>query len=101
MKTQLSTTTQTEVQRCDISGPPSFDPYARGASTTGDYYSAASDQMHSNMKTASGSTEYQTAVSSAQNARCLAQNAQCYLIVTTNYGHWPLARKGRQFREGT
>ena len=64
MKTQLSTTTQTEVQRCDISGPPSFDPYARGASTTRDYYSAASDQMHSNMKTASGSTEYQTAVSS-------------------------------------
>ena len=64
MKTQLSTTTQTEVQRCDISGPPSFDPYARGASTTRDYYSAASDQMHSIMKTASGSTEYQTAVSS-------------------------------------
>ena len=64
MKTQQSTTTQTEVQRCDISGPPSFDPYARGASTTRDYYSAASDQMHSNMKTASGSTEYQTAVSS-------------------------------------
>ena len=64
MKTQLSTTTQTEVQRCDISGPPSLDPYARGASMTRDYYSAASDQMHSNMKTASGSTEYQTAVSS-------------------------------------
>ena len=64
MKTQLSTASQTEVQRCDISGPPSFDPYARGASTTGDYYSAASDQMHSYMKTASGSTEYQTAVSS-------------------------------------
>ena len=64
MKTQLSTASQTEVQRCDISGPPSFDPYARGASTTGHYYSAASDQMHSNMKTASGSTEYQTAVSS-------------------------------------
>ena len=64
MKTQLSTASQTEVQRCDISGPPSFDTYARGASTTGDYYSAASDQVHSNMKTASGSTEYQTAVSS-------------------------------------
>ena len=64
MKTQLSTASQTEVQRCDISSPPSFDPYARGASTTRDYYSAASDQMHSNMKTASGSTVYQTAVSS-------------------------------------
>ena len=64
VKTQVSTANRTEVKHCDISGPPSFDPYARGASTTGDYYSAVSSQMSNDMKTASGNTEYQTAVSS-------------------------------------
>ena len=64
VKTQVSTTNRTEVKHCDISGPPSFDPYARGASTTGDYYSAVSSQMSNDIKTASGNTEYQTAVSS-------------------------------------
>ena len=64
MKTQVSTANHTEVQRCDISGPPSFDPYARGAATTGDYYSAVSGQMLSDMKTTTGNTEYQTAISS-------------------------------------
>ena len=64
VKTQVSTANRTEVQHCDISGPPSFDPYARGASTTGHYYSAVSSQMPSDIKTASGNTEYQTAVSS-------------------------------------
>ena len=64
MKTQVSTANRTEVQHCDISGPPLFDPYARGASTTGDYYSAVSSQMPNDIKTASGNTEYQTAVSS-------------------------------------
>ena len=64
VKTQVSTANRTEVQHCDISGPPSFDPYARGASTTGDYYSAVSSQMPNDIKTASGNTEYQTAVSS-------------------------------------
>ena len=64
VKTQVSTANRTEVKHCDISGPPSFDPYARGASTTGDYYSAVSSQMSNDIKTASGNTEYQTAVSS-------------------------------------
>ena len=64
VKTQVSTANRTEVKHCDISGPPSFDPYARGASTTGDYYSAVSSQMSIDIKTASGNTEYQTAVSS-------------------------------------
>ena len=64
VKTQVSTANRNEVKHCDISGPPSFDPYARGASTTGDYYSAVSSQMSNDIKTASGNTEYQTAVSS-------------------------------------
>ena len=67
-KTHASTANQTEVQHCQISGPPSFDPYARGASTTGDYYSATSGQMPSDMKTASRNTEYQTAASSMLGA---------------------------------
>ena len=64
VKTQVSTANRTEVKHCDISGPPSFDPYARVASTTGDYYLAVSSQMSNYIKTASGNTEYQTAVSS-------------------------------------
>ena len=40
---------QTDLRCCDISGPPSFDPYAKGATTTGDYYSVASCQKISNM----------------------------------------------------
>ena len=64
VKTQTSMANQTEMQRCEISGPPSFGPYARGASTTGDYYSAASGQMPKDVKTASGNTEYHTAASS-------------------------------------
>ena len=68
-KTHASMVNQTEVQRCEKSGPPSFDPYARGASTTGDYYSAASGQMPSDMKTATGNTEYHTAASSVLDAK--------------------------------
>ena len=67
-----STANQTEAQYCEISGPPSFDPYARGASTTGDYYSATSGQMPSDMNTVTGNTEYHTATSSVLGAKHLA-----------------------------
>ena len=53
-ETQASTANHVGMQRCDISGPPSFDPYAKGASTTGEYYSAASGQIPNDIKTASG-----------------------------------------------
>ena len=33
---------QTDLRRCEVSGPPSFDTYARRASTTEDCYSVAS-----------------------------------------------------------
>ena len=61
-ETQASTANCTDMQPCDISGPPSFDPYAKGASTTGDYYSAASGQISNDTRTASRDNEYQTAV---------------------------------------
>ena len=53
-----------KIRHCNISGPPSLDPYAKGASTTGDYYSATSAQMPIDTRTTSGDPEYQTAVSS-------------------------------------
>ena len=45
-----------------MSGRPSFDPYARGASTTEGYYSVPSGQMTSDMeyRTVTGGTEYHT-----------------------------------------
>ena len=61
---QVLTASHNEIHHCDISGPPSLDPYAEGASTTGDYYSATSAQMPIDMRTTSGDSEYQTAVSS-------------------------------------
>ena len=63
VEARTTTGIQTELKRCEVSGPPSFDPHARGASTTGYYYSAASGQMTSDVRTATGDTEYQTAVS--------------------------------------
>ena len=69
---QVSTANHVEMQRCDISDPPSFDPYAKGASTTGDYYSAASGQRPNDTRTASGGNEYQTAVSSIPGTKRLA-----------------------------
>ena len=60
------------MQRCDHSGPHSFDPYAKGASTTGDYYSAAIGQLFNDTKTASGDNESQTAVSSIPGTERLA-----------------------------
>ena len=60
---QVLTASHNETRHCDISGPPSLDPYAKGASTTGDYYSATSAQMPKDMRTTSGDSEYQTAVS--------------------------------------
>ena len=58
------TASHNEIRHCDITGPPSLDPYAKGASTTGDYYSATSAQMPIDTRTTSGDSEYQTAVSS-------------------------------------
>ena len=60
---QVLTASHNEIRHCDISGPPSLDPYAKGASTTGDYYSATSAQMPIDMRTTSGDSENQTAVS--------------------------------------
>ena len=71
-ETQASTANHVGMQRCDFSGPPSFDPFAKGSSTTGDYYSAASGQMPNDTKTASGDNEYQTAVSSIPGTKRLA-----------------------------
>ena len=71
-ETQVSTANRIEKQPCDISGPPSFDPYAKGASTTRDYYSAASGQMPNDTRTASGDNDYQTAVSSINGTKRLA-----------------------------
>ena len=61
---QVLTVSHNEIRHCDISGPPSVEPYAKGASTTGDYYSATSAQMPIDMRTTSEDSEYQTAVSS-------------------------------------
>ena len=69
VKAQVATASHTELQGCEISGPPSFDPYDRGASTTGDYYSAASGLMTGNTRTTKGDTEYQTAASSNPNTK--------------------------------
>ena len=63
VKARTTTGNRTEFKRCEVFGPPSFDSNARGASTTGYYYSAASGQMTSDVMTATGDTEYQTAVS--------------------------------------
>ena len=73
-ETQASTANHVGMQRCDISGPPSFDPYAKGASTTGDYYSAVRGQLPSDTKSASGDNEYQTAVSSIPGTKRLARS---------------------------
>ena len=35
-KSQVPKAIQTDLRFCEVSGPPSFDPYAKGASTTGD-----------------------------------------------------------------
>ena len=56
-RTQVLTASDNEIRHCDISGPPSLDPYAKGASTTGDYYSATSAQMPIDMRTTSGDSE--------------------------------------------
>ena len=61
---QVLTASHNEIRHCDISGPPSLDPYAKSASTTGDYYSATSAQMPIEARTTTGDSEYQTAVSS-------------------------------------
>ena len=65
-KSQIPKALQIYLRFCKESGPPSFDPFARGASTTGDYNSVASGQMSRNMeyRTATGGTEYHTAASS-------------------------------------
>ena len=57
---------QTDSKFCEVSGPPSIDPFARGASTTGDHYSMASGHMTSDVeyRTATRGTEYHTAASS-------------------------------------
>ena len=61
---QVLTASHNEIRHCDISGLPSLDPYAKGPSTTGEYYSATSAQMPIDTRTTSGDPEYQTAVSS-------------------------------------
>ena len=68
-KGQVTTASRTELQHCETSGFSSFDPYARGASTTEDYYSAASGLMTKDTRTSRGDTEYQTAVSSKPNTK--------------------------------
>ena len=64
---------QAELRCCEKSGPPSFDHYARGASTTVDYYSEASGLRTSDVeyRTATGCTEYHTAASSNSNSKKL------------------------------
>ena len=56
MKAQATTANQTELKRREISGPYSVDPFARGPSITEEYYSTASGQMISDVKTATGDT---------------------------------------------
>ena len=63
-KAQVASASHTQLRRCEIRSPPSFNPYARGATTTGEYYSAASGLMTRDAMTSTGDTEYQTAVSS-------------------------------------
>ena len=68
-ETHASTATHSEIRNCDISGPPSLDPYAKVASTTGDYSSATSAQMHIDTRTISGNSEYQTAAPSTPGTK--------------------------------
>ena len=65
-KSQAPKAIQKELKQCEISGLPSFDPYARGASTTGDYYSVASCLLASDKgyRTATEGREYFTATPS-------------------------------------
>ena len=64
---------QTDLRFCAVSGPQSFDPFARGDSTTGDYYSLTSGQMTSDMEycTATECTEYITGASSNPTSKLL------------------------------
>ena len=72
-KSQVPKAFQTDLRFCQVSGPPSFDPYAIGASTTGDYYFVASGQITSDIEysTATGVTEYDTAASSNPTSKRL------------------------------
>ena len=70
-KAQPTRADTTDMKIGDISGPPSFDPYAKGVSTTGDYYSAASYPMTSKQEyeTATEGTEFYTAASNPATKR--------------------------------
>ena len=82
-KGQVPKGIQTELWYCDLPSSPSLDPYARGASTTGDYCSVASCLMTDNTeyKTVSGYTEYQIATGNMEYHTGTSTNAKTKLPV--------------------
>ena len=89
-KTQVPKVIQTDLRFCEVPGPLSFDP-ARGALTTGAYYSVASSQMTTDMeyRTATEGTEYLL-----QPGQILLRSTCFFPLEITPQGHCPRVRKG-------